>query len=140
MRYFKLINGDGWTDYQSGVIYKGTTHADGDEGNVQFYATKGLDHEDWQEVSEEEYLKQEGKLPESTNIKPYYKGKSSLYLFADEYGLNSYEFEVIKRIVRCRHKGEWMSDLIKTKQVIDIYINEQKYKYEGRDLEVNERF
>ena len=130
MKYFKLVNGDGWTDYQSGVIYKGTAQADGDEGNIQFYATKGLNPEDWQEVSEEEYLKQEGLQPnERTNIKPYYEGKSSLYLFAEEYGLNSWEFDIIKRVIRCRHKGSWLEDLEKTKGVIDIYIKECKEKY-----------
>jgi hypothetical protein len=88
---------------------------------------------DWEEVSEEEYLKQEEKLPVTTNIKPYYKGKSSLYLFAEEYGLNSWEFDCIKRIVRCRHKGSWLEDLEKTKGVIDIYINECKAKYDGKE-------
>ena len=62
---------------------------------------------------------------DTTNVKPYYKGKNSLYQFADEWGLNSYEFDQIKRIVRCRHKGNFLEDLEKTKQLIDIYIKEQ---------------
>lgn len=139
MRYFKYVSDNYRFGLMPNHVYKFTDTSDILVSDIY---TLTLAHPLlWQEVSEEEYLKQEGSLPDkSTNIKPYYKGKSSLYLFAEEYGLNSYEFEVIKRIVRCRHKGEWMSDLIKTKQVIDIYINEQKYKYEGRDLEVNERF
>ena len=102
MRYFKLINGDGWTDYQSGVIYKGTTHADGDEGNIQFYATKGLNPEDWQEVSEEEYLKQEGKLsePEKINLSFYEKEfaltiesiKNKLWIKGEEYSTSTDKF------------------------------------------------
>ena len=66
--------------------------------------------------------------PPTNNVKPYYKGKTTLYEFAEEWGLNSYEFDVIKRICRCRHKGEWLSDLIKTKAVIDIYIERYKEK------------
>ena len=130
MRYFKLINGEGWSDYKEGVIYEGNLHLVGDDVNLQFYATEGMNEADWEEVSEEEYLKQEGLQPnESTNIKPYYKGKSSLYLFAEEYGLNSWEFDICKRVIRCRHEGNWLEDLEKTKGVIDIYIKECKEKY-----------
>jgi hypothetical protein len=48
----------------------------------------------------------------------------SLYKFAEEHGLNSYEFDVIKRIVRCRKKGQFKEDLEKTKRVIDLYLEE----------------
>jgi len=54
----------------------------------------------------------------------YYKGTDSLYKFAEDWKLNSYEFDIIKRIVRCRHKGEFESDLKKTKEVINIYLKE----------------
>jgi hypothetical protein len=63
-------------------------------------------------------------MEDKTNIKDYYKGKDSLYKFAEEWGLNSYEFDILKRIVRCRHKGQFIDDLEKTKGVIDIYIKE----------------
>jgi hypothetical protein len=66
----------------------------------------------------------------SNNIQPYYKGKQSLYNFAEEWGLNSWEFDIIKRIVRCRHKGCFLDDLNKTKGVIDIYIKEYNIKEE----------
>ena len=61
----------------------------------------------------------------------YNNDKGSLYLFAEQHNLNAYEFEIIKRVVRCRKKGEWLSDLEKTKVVIDLYIKEQGYLYEG---------
>jgi uncharacterized protein (UPF0335 family) len=48
----------------------------------------------------------------------------SLYYFAEVHGLNSYEFDIIKRIVRCRKKGQFHSDLEKTKRVIDLYLSE----------------
>jgi len=61
----------------------------------------------------------------SINIQSHYKGKDSLYKFAEEWGLNAYEFDIIKRIVRCRHKGAFQQDLEKTKDLIDIYLKEQ---------------
>ena len=60
------------------------------------------------------------------NTKDYYKGKDSLYKFGQEWGLNLWEQDIIKRIVRCRHKGEWESDLLKTIDVIKIYLEEYK--------------
>ena len=61
----------------------------------------------------------------SINTQTHYKGKDSLYKFAEEWGLNAYEFDIIKRIVRCRHKGSFAQDLQKTKDLIDIYMKEQ---------------
>ena len=127
MRYLKYKNKNDAGAFIYGRIYKSTDDVEGVVFEVNYYA-----HSfplEWEEVSEEEYLRQEGKLPESTNIKPYYKGKSSLYLFAEEYGLNSWEFDICKRVIRCRHKGNWLEDLEKTKGVIDIYIKECKEKY-----------
>jgi hypothetical protein len=48
----------------------------------------------------------------------------SLYKFAEEHGLNAYEFDIIKRITRCRKKGQFKEDLEKTKRVIDLYLEE----------------
>ena len=127
MRHLRYNNKNGSGVFINGRIYKSTDEVVGKVFEVNYYANSFPD--EWEEVSEEEYLKQEGLLPESTNIKPYYKGKSSLYLFAEEYGLNSWEFDIIKRVIRCRHKGSWLEDLEKTKGVIDIYIKECKEKY-----------
>jgi len=60
----------------------------------------------------------------TVNVKPYYKGKDSLYKFANDWGLNTYEFDILKRVVRCRHKGNFVEDLEKTKDLIDIYLKE----------------
>ena len=65
----------------------------------------------------------------SVNTQSHYKGKDSLYKFADEWSLNAYEFDIIKRIVRCRHKGSFNQDLQKSKDLIDIYIQEQVHNY-----------
>jgi hypothetical protein len=71
-------------------------------------------------------------IKSTTNVKPYYKGKNSLYQFAEEWGLNFYEADCVKRICRCRHKGNFLEDLLKTKDLIDIYIKEQGDKYETK--------
>ena len=65
----------------------------------------------------------------SVNTQSHYKGKDSLYKFAEEWGLNAWEFDIIKRIVRCRHKGSFEQDLNKTKDLIDIYLREQEHHY-----------
>lgn len=64
---------------------------------------------------------------ETINTQPYYIGRNSLYKFAEEWKLNSWEFDICKRVIRARHKGNFKEDLEKTKNVIDIYLKE----YEG---------
>jgi hypothetical protein len=63
------------------------------------------------------------------NTQNHYKGSKSIYWVADEFKLNSYEFDILKRVIRCRHKGNFKEDLEKTKDVIDIYIKEQIAKH-----------
>ena len=50
----------------------------------------------------------------------------SLYKFAEQHKLNAYEFDILKRIIRCRKKGKFKEDLEKSKFVIDLYLKEQK--------------
>ena len=57
----------------------------------------------------------------------YYNNENgSLYLFAHQHGLNAWECDVIKRVVRCRKKGNFVQDLEKTKFLIDLYLKEWK--------------
>jgi hypothetical protein len=65
----------------------------------------------------------------SIHTQTHYRGKDSLYKFAEDWGLNAYEFDIIKRIVRCRHKGLFQQDLEKTKDLIDIYLQEKLPNY-----------
>jgi hypothetical protein len=58
--------------------------------------------------------------------KHYDNTHGSLYLFAEHHQLNAWEFDILKRTIRCRKKGEWFKDLIKTKEVIDLYLQEYK--------------
>jgi hypothetical protein len=66
---------------------------------------------------------------EDYNTQRYYKGSTTIYKVAEDFQLNSYEFDIIKRILRCRHKGNWLQDLDKTKDTIDLYIKEQSEKF-----------
>ena len=61
---------------------------------------------------------------QSIHTQKHYTGKNSLYKFATDWELNAYEFDILKRIVRCRRKGKFKQDLQKTKDVIDIYLKE----------------
>lgn len=54
----------------------------------------------------------------------YDNSKGSLYQFCEDKQLNSYEFDIIKRIMRCRKKGQFREDLEKTKFLIDLYLKE----------------
>ena len=58
--------------------------------------------------------------------KHYDNSKGSIYKFAEDQNLNAYEFDIIKRVCRCRKKGLFVQDLEKTKHVIDLYLDEQK--------------
>lgn len=80
-------------------------------------------------LNERYYSDKDEPLSETTNTQSYYKGKDSLYKFAEEKELNSYEFDLIKRICRCRYKGNFIEDLNKTKDLIDIYLKEQGGEY-----------
>lgn len=58
---------------------------------------------------------------------PHYDNTNgSLYKFAEEKQLNPWEFDILKRVVRCRKKGNFLEDLEKTKFLIDLYIKEYK--------------
>ena len=65
----------------------------------------------------------------SINTQSHYRGKDTIYKVAEDFELNSYEFDILKRIIRCRHKGTWLQDLEKTKDTIDLYIKEQREKF-----------
>jgi len=60
--------------------------------------------------------------------KHYNNKNGSLYKFAENHNLNSYEFDIIKRVMRCRKKGTFLEDLKKTKFLIDLYIKEEQEK------------
>lgn len=65
-----------------------------------------------------------GVLRGITEPKHYDNTNGSLYKFCEDKELNSYEFDIIKRVMRCRKKGVFLEDLKKTKVLIDLYIKE----------------
>ena len=54
----------------------------------------------------------------------YNNEKGSLYKFAEDHNLNAWEFDAIKRIVRCRKKGNFLEDIDKTIFLLELYKNE----------------
>jgi len=61
----------------------------------------------------------------TTNTPAHYDNTNgSLYKFCEDQKLNSYEFDLIKRIMRCRKKGQFEADLQSTKVLIDLYLKE----------------
>jgi len=65
-----------------------------------------------------------GKTEQLKTPKHYDNSKGSIYQFCENQNLNSYEFDIIKRVVRCRKKGNFKEDLQKTKLLIDLYLSE----------------
>ncbi len=61
------------------------------------------------------------------NTKSYYKGDSkSIYFYAELFRLNKYQFDILKRVTRCRYKGTQLLDLEKSLDVCDIMKKEVK--------------
>lgn len=63
-------------------------------------------------------------IVEAIEDQHYNNENGSLYLFAQHHNLNAWEFDILKRVVRCRKKGQFKEDLEKTKRVIDLYLKE----------------
>jgi hypothetical protein len=55
----------------------------------------------------------------------YDNSNGSLYRFAELFDLDAYQFDIIKRIVRCKKKGNFSEDLRKTIDVLKLYELEQ---------------
>lgn len=99
---------------------------------INYYSVKDnylLNHDNENEsITDVNFLKEYFKLvisSEEQQTPSYYDNeKGSIYQFCNEKGLNSYEFDIIKRIVRCRKKGLFAEDLQKTKNLIDLYLKE----------------
>lgn len=62
---------------------------------------------------------------EDSNIPKHYNNDNgTLYKVAQERGWNSYLFDIVKRLERSEKKGEFRSDLEKSKVVIDLWLQE----------------
>jgi hypothetical protein len=110
---------------------KDTWRKDRNEINLAFIWKETLEGkeywEDWHcKKSNEEIIVKETIKEEP---KHYDNSKGSLYQFCNDKELNTYEFDIIKRVMRCRKKGNFLEDLEKTKFLIDLYIKEQQENY-----------
>jgi hypothetical protein len=77
------------------------------------------------------YMEDCVEVDENESDTHYDNSNGSIYKFATDQQLNSWEFDIIKRVTRCRKKGQFKEDLEKTKRVIDLYLKE--YNDGGRD-------
>ena len=59
----------------------------------------------------------------------YDNSKGTLYKVAKERGWNAYVFDCIKRLDRAEKKGEFISDIDKSIQVLELYKKEQGHKF-----------
>ena len=58
----------------------------------------------------------------------HYKEELSIYKISEIYELNSYEFDIIKRVMRCRKKGQFVQDIDKTIHLLELYKKEYEKK------------
>ena len=85
--------------------------------------------ENYTYLSEQAFIEFMGLLPEVAKSAPqphYNNSNGSLFQLAEQLGLNHWEFDILKRLVRCRKKGQFKEDLQKIKDTCDIYLQEYK--------------
>ncbi len=74
-------------------------------------------------------------LIEDKNMQKHYNNKNgSLYKIGDQRKWNSWEQDIIKRVDRCRKKGEFESDIKKTIFLLELYLKE----YTEKDKDPNQ--
>lgn len=117
-------------EYQKNEEDKKRFDNETDDLNYSFEWSKTIEgHAFWQELDSKEATIETLDFPKLKDIKEpihYDNTNGSLYQFSEQQNLNSYEFDIIKRVMRCRKKGNFIEDLEKTKFLIDLYIKEHK--------------
>lgn len=95
-----------------------------DSDMEEYYKGNGFTY-----LSEQAFIEFMG-LTDTTDTKapqPHYDNSNgSLFSLAEQLGLNHWEFDILKRLVRCRKKGQFKEDLQKIKDTCDIYLREYK--------------
>jgi hypothetical protein len=74
---------------------------------------------------ESEAIQEKETTTELNTPSHYDNSNGSLYHFAELFDLDAYQFDIIKRIVRCKKKGNFSEDLRKTIDVLKLYELEQ---------------
>ena len=112
-----------WYSCHQGLKYK-VVH----EGHEGYLVESNAMGEAWRIVNKDDCEKTDDTELFCEQVKQhdahYDNTHGSLYKFAEEHGLNAYEFDILKRVARCRKKGQFKEDLEKTKRVIDLYLKE----------------
>ena len=112
-----------WYSCHQGLKYK-VVH----EGHEGYLVESNAMGEAWRIVAKDDCEKTDDNKLFCQQVKQHdahYDNKNgSLYKFAEDHGLNAYEFDILKRVARCRKKGQFKEDLEKTKRVIDLYLKE----------------
>ena len=122
---YVIVKGGNPTDWYSshtGIRYKVVSEGHDDylvESNAMGQSWRIIKKDDCEKESFCDEVKAEQR-PDSH----YDNTNGSLYKFAEDQELNAWEFDIIKRITRCRKKGQFKDDLEKTKRVIDLYLKE----------------
>jgi len=124
MKKVKVINARSWYICHEGEIFDVVLEHE-DKYFVSYRsAHRSIPKCDCEELNFCDMLRHEMLLPTRNDDAHYDNSNGSLYKFAEEQSLNAWEFDIIKRVVRCRSKGQFVSDLEKTKRVIDLYLKE----------------
>jgi hypothetical protein len=66
------------------------------------------------------------------NPQHYDNTNGSLYKIAKERNWNAYVFDIVKRLDRAEKKGEFITDIEKSIKVLELYLNEQKHRFDGQ--------
>lgn len=129
-RYFKALcdEPNGASDYKKGDYIK--INLDYLTGSVRCVNgwVYGRCSYDWK-FSEVELMPEgfkPNKIEEEFKAPKHYENSNgSLYKVATERGWNSYLFDIVKRLERANKKGEFETDLQKSKLVIDLWLKEK---------------
>jgi hypothetical protein len=72
------------------------------------------------------------------DLPSYYDNEDGSILdFCDRKGANPYETDAIRRLIRCRHKGEWESDIDKAINTLKLYKKERGHLYKNQTEKLN---
>jgi hypothetical protein len=122
-RRFKNFEHNVW-DAKINKITKNKVHFQRYSGNISSEENVSVDNFiEW--INKGTWIFIKDSIQQPTQTPPHYDNTNgSLYLFAEQHGLNAWEFDILKRVVRCRKKGEFETDLKKTIEVINLYLKE----------------
>ena len=71
-------------------------------------------------------------MKEFKTPKHYDNENGTLYKVAKERNWSPYLFDIVKRLERAEKKGEFFEDCIKSKVVIDLYVEEQGHRFKQK--------